>query len=85
MGISPFCTAAGVSDIPEDQQQRLRPLTNFRQFFKLAAKDMHIPYRCNSFDPNVVEIAKEDTQDFLGALDNVLKKATPNFFARGGN
>jgi hypothetical protein len=30
----------------------------------------------------VVEIAKEDTQDFLGALDNALKKATPNFFAR---
>jgi hypothetical protein len=33
-----------------------------------------------AFDPNVVEVAKEDAQDFLGALDNALKKATPAFF-----
>ncbi len=33
-----------------------------------------------AFDPNVIEIQKEDTQDFLGALDNALKKATPDYF-----
>jgi cell division control protein 45 len=82
MGISPFATTTGERHVSEEHVHRLRPLTNFRQFFKLAAKDMHIKYRFNSFDPNVVEIAKEDTQDFLGALDNALKKATPNFFAR---
>ncbi len=101
MGISPFACPSGTSNITEDQQEKLAPLINFRQFFKLAAKDMYINFRSNcklkfisciewtdliyfffqiAFDPNVVEVAKEDAQDFLGALDNALKKATPTFF-----
>lgn len=47
MGISPFATTSGQRNINEEHLQRLRPLTNFRQFFKLAAKDMHIKYRFN--------------------------------------
>lgn len=34
-----------------------------------------------AFDPNVVEVRKEDAQDFLGALDNALKRATPQYYA----
>ncbi len=33
-----------------------------------------------AFDPNVIEIHKDDVQDFLGALNNALKKATPTYF-----
>lgn len=33
-----------------------------------------------AFDPNVVVVEKTDAQDFLGALDNALRKATPDFF-----
>lgn len=47
MGISPFATTSGERNISEEHLQRLRPLTNFRQFFKLAAKDMHIKIRFN--------------------------------------
>lgn len=47
MGVSPFATTSGERNISEEHLQRLRPLTNFRQFFKLAAKDMHIKYRFN--------------------------------------
>ena len=30
-----------------------------------------------AFDANVVEVRKEDVQEFLGALDDSLRKATP--------
>ena len=33
-----------------------------------------------AFDSDVVEIAKNDTQDFLGVLDEILKAATRNYF-----
>ena len=46
MAISPF-----LSNINSEQDvndiRRLTPLLNFRQFFKLAAKDMMIPFRSN--------------------------------------
>lgn len=47
MGISPFATPSGANAISEEQQQKLAPLINFRQFFKLAAKDMSIKFRSN--------------------------------------
>jgi hypothetical protein len=45
-----------------------------------------IAYPCFSacgtaFDANVVEVRKEDVQEFLGALDDSLRKATPRFNA----
>jgi hypothetical protein len=30
-----------------------------------------------AFDANVVEVRREDVQEFLGALDDALRKATP--------
>ena len=30
-----------------------------------------------AFDANVVEVRREDVQEFLGALDDSLRKATP--------
>jgi hypothetical protein len=35
----------------------------------------------SAFDANVVEVRKEDVQEFLGALDDSLRKATPRFNA----
>lgn len=78
VGISPLQSAAasGGVAITEEQHRRLLPLTNFRQFFKQAAKEIHASYRSNSFDTNVIEIDKNDVQDFLGTLDFLLKQAT---------
>ena len=50
MGISPFsCLASNPleDEMTEEQKRKLLPLINFKQFFKLAAKDMEIKYRCN--------------------------------------
>lgn len=49
MGISPFVTTnTNIDKDNEDNNKgRLAPLINFRQFFKLAAKDMMIPFRSN--------------------------------------
>jgi hypothetical protein len=33
-----------------------------------------------AFDPNVIEVAREDVHDFLGTLDYVLKQMTPDHF-----
>jgi hypothetical protein len=104
MGISPLSCIGNPSEeeITDEQKQKLAPLINFKQFFKLAAKDMGIKIRCNcknlfsiefslynffllAFDPNVIEIQKDDVQDFLGALNDALKKATPNFFSSSQN
>lgn len=51
LGISPLDTATGVDGVSEEMQEKLAPLVNFRQFFKLAAKDMNIKFRsnCKSF------------------------------------
>ncbi len=36
---------------------------------------------CAAFDTNVIEIDKDDVQDFLGTLDFLLKQATKNIVA----
>lgn len=61
------------------EEERLSPLVNFKQFFRLAAKDINIDVRTHSFDCCVTEVAAADAQDFLGTLDYLLKKATPNY------
>lgn len=38
VGVSPLEGLSGGESISEEQMQRLRPLTNFRQYFKLAAQ-----------------------------------------------
>lgn len=49
MGISPLSCLSNNSqeEITDEQKQKLAPLINFKQFFKLAAKDMGIKIRCN--------------------------------------
>lgn len=47
MGISPFACPSGTNNITDEQQEKLAPLINFRQFFKLAAKDMYVKFRSN--------------------------------------
>lgn len=32
-----------------------------------------------AFHPDCIEVKKSDAQDFLGALDDILRKATPDF------
>ena len=71
--LSPTTTTTG-----EEEWRRLQPLCNFKQFFQLAAKDLKVEMRSYSFNTNIVEINSEDVQDFLGTLDYMLKKATPN-------
>ena len=63
----------------KSEEERLSPLVNFKQFFRLAAKDINIEVRTHSFDCCVMEVAAADAQDFLGTLDYLLKKATPNY------
>ena len=81
VGISPLVDSEGL--LPEeirndpDLESRLSPLSNFREYFKLAAKDQKIQILNSSFDTSVVEIHKQDVLDFLGTLDLMLKKATP--------
>lgn len=66
----------------KSDQARLGTLTNFRQFFRLAAKDLSVSVRQPSFDSSVVEVPAADAHDFLGTLDYLLKKATPTVAAR---
>jgi hypothetical protein len=56
MGISPLTSLSSSEDtsggttfntLSEEQKEKLAPLINFRQFFKLAAKDMSIPIHFN--------------------------------------
>jgi hypothetical protein len=49
VGVSPLQSAASAGGvaITEEQQMRLLPLTNFRQFFKQAAKEINATYRSN--------------------------------------
>uniref|UniRef100_A0A7S3LYN8 Uncharacterized protein n=1 Tax=Spumella elongata TaxID=89044 RepID=A0A7S3LYN8_9STRA len=77
VGISPFSSVCGGEALTEEQERKLLPLTNFRQFFKLAGQLLGAPVKNISFDANVVEVRKEDVQEFLGALDDSLRKATP--------
>ena len=53
-------------------------LPSFLPFFL----SLNLPYLhdMTAFDSDVVEIAKNDTQDFLGVLDEILKAATRNYF-----
>lgn len=46
LGISPLSAADNLNMSPE-QLNKLRPLTNFQQFFKLAAKDIHVALLCD--------------------------------------
>ena len=42
--------------------------------------DLHVTYILYAaFDANVVEVRREDVQEFLGALDDSLRKATPRY------
>jgi hypothetical protein len=34
-----------------------------------------------AFDPNVVEVHRDVAQDFVGAVNEMLKRATPNYFS----
>ena len=79
VGISPLSTAQGMADLTEQDQHAISQLTNFRQFFRLACKELRIQPLSESFDANVIEVAREDVQDFLGTLDFLLKKATPDY------
>ena len=79
VGISPLSTAQGMADLSEQDQHAISQLTNFRQFFRLACKELRIQPLSESFDANVMEVAREDVQDFLGTLDFLLKKATPDY------
>jgi hypothetical protein len=81
-GISPLNDCEGLVDRTADEYQqqnhgRLNILTNFRQFFKQAAQETNARWLHNSFDANIIEVDKDDVQEFLGNLDYVLKKATP--------
>ena len=84
VGVSPLNSAVmsgpttNNNNEEEEEWRRLHPLCNFRQFFKLAAKDLNVDIKSYSFDTNIVEINSADVQDFLGTLDYMLKKATPN-------
>lgn len=84
VGISPMNGAVLCSSDAErsEEEEKLHPLTNFKQVFRLAAKDLSITVRHSLFDANVVEVAAEDAQDFLGTIDFLLKKATPQHLRR---
>eukprot|EP01038_Epipyxis_sp_PR26KG_P005061 gene5061-7065_t len=70
----------GISPLSNSTVGSLEGITEeHKQFFKLAAEDIKATIRSNSFDTDVIEIDKNDAQDFLGTLDYVLKKATPQF------
>jgi cell division control protein 45 len=80
VGISPLSTSQGARDIVKEDQDAIGKITNFRSFFKLAMKEIKAKALNESFDSNVIEIAKEDVQDFLGTLDYLLKGATRDYF-----
>jgi hypothetical protein len=47
--------------------------TNFGQYFKLAAKDISsATFKADSFDSCVVEIAKDDKENFVQGLYNLM-------------
>ncbi|KAJ1412696.1 CDC45-like protein-domain-containing protein [Ochromonadaceae sp. CCMP2298] len=79
VGISPFEALAGGEELTPEQTQKLFPLTNFRQFFHLAGQLLGAKVRNISFDANVVEVGRNDVQEFLGALDDSLRKASPRY------
>lgn len=80
VGISPLATAQGRGELSDEDVHAISLLTNFRQFFQLACKEIRIRPLSEAFDANAVEVAKEDVHDFLGTLDFLLKRATPDHF-----
>ena len=79
VGISPLATAQGAADLSEEDVTAIHTLTNFRQFYKLALKELRMTALHESFDAHVIEVARDDVQDFLGTLDFLLRKATPDY------
>jgi cell division control protein 45 len=76
VGISPLHVVLDHDLIEARQLQMLKILGNFRRFFSAAAKELNANFSNDSFEANVVEIAKADVHDFIGTLDFMFKKAT---------
>ena len=65
----------GVSNMSEAKIEYLRTLASFKHFYKLAAEDLNIDYKCDGFDSNIIEIAVEDAYDFIGNLDRLYRES----------
>jgi len=75
IGISPLSSPLGGAEISKEDEDTLRQLSNFKQYFKLAAKEIRAAYRDDAFDANTIELNKEDVYDFIGTLDVVFRHA----------
>eukprot|EP01035_Chromulina_nebulosa_P018949 gene18949-24757_t len=77
VGISPLTsTLTSLDNTMDKYKNRLKVLTNFRHFFKYAAEDNNARYWNDAFDTNIVEIHKDDAFDFLGDLNELMKRAS---------
>lgn len=65
----------GVNNMSEQQINNLKVLASFKHFYKAAAVDLKIEYKCDGFDSNIIEIAVEDAYDFIGNLDRLYREA----------
>lgn len=80
MLVEKFESSLGGADIDSDNTNRLLATTNFRKYFRMAAKEAHAgkyslvaDHKCNEhFDTNTIELHRNDLDIFVRTLDLVL-------------
>ena len=80
MLVEKFESSLGGADIDADNTNRLLATTNFRKYFRMAAKEAHAgkyslvaDHKCTEhFDTNTLELHRQDLDVFVRTLDYVI-------------